>query len=69
MLYSDVDRKIGYMFSVSMVQGHPLIPLMEKEFGDVPLHPDRVGGEGGDVHRPLLAGGKGGKVQEPRILI
>ena len=33
------------MLSVSMVQSHPLIPVMEKEFGDVPLHSDRIGGE------------------------
>ena len=44
MFYRDIDRRIGYMLSVSMVQSHPLIPVMENEFGDVPLHPDRVGG-------------------------
>ncbi|MEM0133651.1 MAG: hypothetical protein QXU18_00270 [Thermoplasmatales archaeon] len=45
MLYRDVDRSIGYMLSVSMVQSHPLIPVMEKELGEVPLHTDRVGEE------------------------
>ena len=45
MFYRDIDRKIGYMLSVSMVQSHPLIPVMEKEFGDVPLHSDRIGSE------------------------
>ena len=45
MIYLDIDRKIGYMLSVSMVQRHPLIPVMEKEFGDVPLHSDRIGSE------------------------
>ena len=43
MLYRDVDRRIGYMFSVSMVQNHPLIPVMEKELGEVPLQTNRVG--------------------------
>ncbi|MEM0155441.1 MAG: hypothetical protein QW597_02410 [Thermoplasmataceae archaeon] len=45
MLYRDVDKVIGYQFSVSMVQNHPLIPLVEKEFGEVPLHLDRTNGE------------------------
>ena len=45
MLYRDVDRSIGYMLSVSMVQSHPLIPVMEKELGEVPLHTDRIGEE------------------------
>lgn len=45
MLYRDVDRSIGYMLSISMVQSHPLIPVMEKELGEVPLHTDRIGEE------------------------
>ena len=45
MLYRDVDRSLGYMLSVSMVQSHPLIPVMEKELGEVPLHTDRIGEE------------------------
>ena len=45
MIYRDVDRRIGYILSVSMVQSHPLIPVMENKFGDVPLHSDRIGSE------------------------
>lgn len=45
MIYRDIDRKIGYMFTISMVQSHPLIPLIVKEFNEVSLHFDWTGGE------------------------